>query len=150
MAPLWSALVLGQIRNYALTRLALWLSKRGNRRRAWGWGMTQVLLSPNHLGPRPGAVGHVDRPGDRAGRAVGGAQVVDAFERHPARSSSVSWISRGRETGGAQDGAGGIAASVPSWRVVLTFRRGRAASGSASAGRRAARTASNVQVERLR
>jgi RNA-directed DNA polymerase len=45
-----SALLLGQIRNYALTRLALWLSKRGNRRRAWGWGMTQVLLSPNHLG----------------------------------------------------------------------------------------------------
>src|SRR2546426_12550512 len=31
-----SALVLGQIRNYALTRLALWLSKRGKRRRAWG------------------------------------------------------------------------------------------------------------------
>jgi RNA-directed DNA polymerase len=45
-----SALVLGQIRNYALTRLALWLSKRGKRRRAWGWGMTQVLLSPNQLG----------------------------------------------------------------------------------------------------
>jgi group II intron reverse transcriptase/maturase len=45
-----SARVLGQIRNYALTRLALWLSKRGNRRRAWGWGMTQVLLSANHLG----------------------------------------------------------------------------------------------------
>jgi group II intron reverse transcriptase/maturase len=45
-----SALMLGQIRNYALRRLALWLSKRGNRRRAWGWGMTQVLLSPNHLG----------------------------------------------------------------------------------------------------
>jgi len=45
-----SALVLGQIRNYALTRLASWLSKRGNRRRAWGWGMTQVLLSSNHLG----------------------------------------------------------------------------------------------------
>jgi group II intron reverse transcriptase/maturase len=45
-----SALLLGQIRNYALRRLALWLSKRGNRRRAWGWGMTQVLLSPNHLG----------------------------------------------------------------------------------------------------
>lgn len=45
-----SALVLGQIRNYALTRLALWLSKRGKRRRAWGWGMTQVLLSPSHLG----------------------------------------------------------------------------------------------------
>ena len=45
-----SALLLGQIRNYALKRLALWLSKRGNRRRAWGWGMTQVLLSPNHLG----------------------------------------------------------------------------------------------------
>jgi Group II intron, maturase-specific domain len=32
-----SALVLGQIRNYALERLALWLSKKGNRRRAWGW-----------------------------------------------------------------------------------------------------------------
>jgi group II intron reverse transcriptase/maturase len=45
-----SALLLGQIRNYALRRLALWLSKRGNRRRAWGWGMGQVLLSPNHLG----------------------------------------------------------------------------------------------------
>jgi hypothetical protein len=44
-----SALMLGQIRNYALRRLALWLSKRGNRRRAWGC-MTQVLLSPNHLG----------------------------------------------------------------------------------------------------
>jgi RNA-directed DNA polymerase len=45
-----SALVLGQIRNYALTRLALWLSKRGKRRRAWGWGMVQVLRSPHHLG----------------------------------------------------------------------------------------------------
>jgi group II intron reverse transcriptase/maturase len=45
-----SALVLGQIRNYALTRLALWLSKRGKRRRAWGWGIVQVLRSPNHLG----------------------------------------------------------------------------------------------------
>src|SRR5450631_4633437 len=45
-----SALVLGQIRNYALQRLALWLSKKGNRRRAWGWGMTQVLLSPDRLG----------------------------------------------------------------------------------------------------
>ena len=45
-----SALMLGQIRNYALTRLALWLSKRGKRRRARGWGMTQVLQSPNHLG----------------------------------------------------------------------------------------------------
>lgn len=45
-----SALMLGQIRNYALTRLALWLSKRGKRRRAPGWGMTQVLNSPNHLG----------------------------------------------------------------------------------------------------
>src|SRR6266702_1131452 len=44
-----SALVLGQIRNYALERLALWLSKKGNRRRAWGWGIKQVLLSPNHL-----------------------------------------------------------------------------------------------------
>jgi group II intron reverse transcriptase/maturase len=45
-----SALLLGQIRNYALRRLALWLSKRGNRRRAWGWGMAQVLRSPDHLG----------------------------------------------------------------------------------------------------
>jgi len=45
-----SALMLGQIRNYALQRLALWLSKRGHRRRAWGWGMTRVLLSPDHLG----------------------------------------------------------------------------------------------------
>jgi len=30
-----SARVLGQIRNYALQRLAIWLSKQGNRRRAW-------------------------------------------------------------------------------------------------------------------
>jgi group II intron reverse transcriptase/maturase len=45
-----SALMLGQIRNYALIRLALWLSKRGKRRRARGWGMTQVLRSENHLG----------------------------------------------------------------------------------------------------
>jgi Group II intron, maturase-specific domain len=45
-----SARVLGQIRNYALVRLALWLSKKGNRRRAWGRGIKQVLLSPNHLG----------------------------------------------------------------------------------------------------
>jgi RNA-directed DNA polymerase len=45
-----SALLLGQIRNYTLRRLASWLSKRGNRRRAWGWGMAQVLRSPNHLG----------------------------------------------------------------------------------------------------
>ena len=27
-----------------------WLSKKGNRRRGWGWGVTQVLLSPDHLG----------------------------------------------------------------------------------------------------
>jgi RNA-directed DNA polymerase len=45
-----SALVPGQIRNYALERLALWLSKKGNRRRAWGWGINQVLLSPDHMG----------------------------------------------------------------------------------------------------
>jgi group II intron reverse transcriptase/maturase len=45
-----SALVLGQVGNYALWRLGLWLSRRGNRRRAWRWGVTQVLLSPDHLG----------------------------------------------------------------------------------------------------
>jgi len=45
-----SARVLGQIRNYALVRLASWLSKKGNRRRAWGWGIKQVLLSPDHMG----------------------------------------------------------------------------------------------------
>ncbi|MFI6960127.1 group II intron reverse transcriptase/maturase [Nocardia sp. NPDC050408] len=45
-----SALLFGQIRNYALSRLALLLSKRGNRRHAWGWGMAQVLASPDHLG----------------------------------------------------------------------------------------------------
>jgi group II intron reverse transcriptase/maturase len=45
-----SALVLGQIRNYALKRLALWLSKKGNRRHAWGWGIKQVLLSPDRMG----------------------------------------------------------------------------------------------------
>lgn len=45
-----SARVLGQIRNFALMRLAIWMSKKGNRRRAWGWGIKQVLLSPNHLG----------------------------------------------------------------------------------------------------
>jgi len=66
-----SALLLGQIGNYALRRLALWLSKRGNRRRAWGWGMAQVLRSPNHLGlisldgivvpPRPFRAWRVER-----------------------------------------------------------------------------------------
>lgn len=45
-----SALVLGQIRNYALQRLAIWLSKKGNRRRAWRWGLKQLLLSPNRMG----------------------------------------------------------------------------------------------------
>ena len=45
-----SARALGQIRNHAFLRLALWMSKKGNRRRAWGWGIKQVLLSPNHLG----------------------------------------------------------------------------------------------------
>jgi RNA-directed DNA polymerase len=45
-----SARVLGQVGNYALWRLGLWLSKRGNRRKAWKWGVTQVLLSPDHLG----------------------------------------------------------------------------------------------------
>jgi Group II intron, maturase-specific domain len=46
-----SARVLGQIRNCAHLRLALWLSKKGNRRPAWEWGIKQVLLSPDHLGP---------------------------------------------------------------------------------------------------
>jgi group II intron reverse transcriptase/maturase len=45
-----SALVLGQIRNYALRRVALLLSKTGKRRRSWNWGMRQVLRSPDHLG----------------------------------------------------------------------------------------------------
>ena len=45
-----SACVLGQVGNYALWRLGLWLSKRGNRRHGWRWGVTQVLLSPDHLG----------------------------------------------------------------------------------------------------
>ncbi|GES17100.1 group II intron reverse transcriptase/maturase [Acrocarpospora macrocephala] len=45
-----SARVLGQIRNFALMRLAIWLSKKGNRRHSWGWGIKQVLLSPSHLG----------------------------------------------------------------------------------------------------
>jgi group II intron reverse transcriptase/maturase len=45
-----SARILGQIRNYALRRVALLLSKRGKRRRAWDWGVRQVLRSPDHLG----------------------------------------------------------------------------------------------------
>ena len=45
-----SARVLGQIRNYALRRVALLLSKTGKRRRSWDWGMRQVLASPGHLG----------------------------------------------------------------------------------------------------
>jgi RNA-directed DNA polymerase len=45
-----SARVLGQVGNYALWRLGLWLSKQGNRRHGWRWGVTQVLLSPDHLG----------------------------------------------------------------------------------------------------
>ena len=46
-----SARVLGQVGNYALWRLGLWLSKRGNRRHGWRWGVTQVLLSPGSPGP---------------------------------------------------------------------------------------------------
>ncbi len=45
-----SARVLGQVRNYALVRLGMWLSRKGNRRRAWGWGINQVLRSPDHMG----------------------------------------------------------------------------------------------------
>ena len=45
-----SARALGQIRNHAFLRLALWMSKKGNRRHGWGWGIKQVLLSPDHLG----------------------------------------------------------------------------------------------------
>jgi RNA-directed DNA polymerase len=45
-----SARVLGQIRNFAFMRLAIWMSKKGNRRRAWGWGIKQLLLSPNQMG----------------------------------------------------------------------------------------------------
>jgi group II intron reverse transcriptase/maturase len=45
-----SALILGQIRNHALERLGIWLSKQGNRRRAWRWGVGQVLRSPDNLG----------------------------------------------------------------------------------------------------
>ena len=45
-----SARALGQIRNHAFLRLAIWLSKRGHRRHAWGWGIKQVLLSPDRLG----------------------------------------------------------------------------------------------------
>jgi group II intron reverse transcriptase/maturase len=45
-----SARVLGQVGNYALWRLGLWLSKKGNRRHGWRWGVTQVLLSADHLG----------------------------------------------------------------------------------------------------
>jgi RNA-directed DNA polymerase len=45
-----SARVLGQVGNYALWRLGLWLSKKGSRRHGWRLGVTQVLLSPDHLG----------------------------------------------------------------------------------------------------
>jgi group II intron reverse transcriptase/maturase len=45
-----SARVLGQIRNFAFMRLAIWMSKKGNRRHAWGWGIKQLLLSPNQMG----------------------------------------------------------------------------------------------------
>jgi group II intron reverse transcriptase/maturase len=45
-----SARVLGQIRNFAFMRLAIWMSKKGNRRRAWGWGIKQLLLSPDRMG----------------------------------------------------------------------------------------------------
>jgi group II intron reverse transcriptase/maturase len=45
-----SARDLGQIRNNALRRVALLLSKMGKRRRSWDWGMRQVLRSRDHLG----------------------------------------------------------------------------------------------------
>ena len=45
------ARVLGQVGNYALWRLGLWLSKRGNRRHGWRWGVTQVLAIARPPGP---------------------------------------------------------------------------------------------------
>jgi Group II intron, maturase-specific domain len=63
-----SARVLGQIRNYALRRVALLLSKKGKRRRSWDWGMRQVLASPSHLG----LISH-DEPSSRPGRSGTGA-----------------------------------------------------------------------------
>jgi len=41
-----SARVLGQIRNYALLRLASWLSKKGSRRRAWGGASSRCCYHP--------------------------------------------------------------------------------------------------------
>ena len=46
-----SARVLGQVGNYALRRLGLWLSKKGNRRHGWRWGVTQVAAIPGSPGP---------------------------------------------------------------------------------------------------
>jgi hypothetical protein len=37
-----SARVLGQVGNYALRRLGLWLSKKGNRRHGWRWGIIRA------------------------------------------------------------------------------------------------------------
>ena len=60
-----SARVLGQVGKYVLWRLGLWLSKRGDRRQACPWGVTQVRLSADHpawpasieLSSRPGPSG---------------------------------------------------------------------------------------------
>ena len=57
-----SARVLGQVGNYALWRLGLWLSKKGNRRHGWRWGVTQVLLSPDHWA-WPASIEPSSRPG---------------------------------------------------------------------------------------
>ena len=43
-----SARALGQIRNYALTRLALFLAKRHKRRR--NWGIRRIAYAPGNLG----------------------------------------------------------------------------------------------------
>ena len=49
-----SARAFGKIRNYARMRLALWLSKKGNRRHAWGWGINGAAVPgpprPDHPG----------------------------------------------------------------------------------------------------
>ena len=94
-----SALVLGQIRNYTLERLALWLSKKRNRRRAWGWGIKQVLLSSDHLGLII-LDGTVIPPGpSRPWRGQGERQRMKNVGKPCAENRMHSLTRRGLETG---------------------------------------------------
>ena len=58
-----SARVLGQVGNYALWRLGLWLSKKGNRRHGWRMGRQPRCCYPRTTWAWPASIEPSSRPG---------------------------------------------------------------------------------------